>query len=62
MTRDDPLATPPRAPARLRFSDRLRVRAGLAVTPLGLLATGGLVAAVLLAVPPIVRAARKVRG
>lgn len=62
MTEEDPLAEPQRATARLRLGDRLRVNAGLAMTPLGLLATGGLVAAILLSVPPIIRAARKPRG
>ena len=32
------------------------------VTPLGLLAVGGLVAAILLAIPPIVRAKRAGKG
>ena len=48
--------------ARTSLGDRLRVQAGRAAAPLALIATGGLVAAILLAVPPIVRAARKTRG
>lgn len=35
---------------------RAHARIGVAVTPLGLLAAGGLVAAILLSVPPIIRA------
>jgi hypothetical protein len=38
----------------------VRVRAQVNVTPAGLLAIGGLVAAILWSVPPIVRAARRV--
>ncbi|MFS0772630.1 hypothetical protein [Sphingomonas sp. 1P08PE] len=37
----------------------VRLRARVAVTPAGLLAIGGLVAMILLSVPPIVRAARR---
>lgn len=37
----------------------VRLRARVAITPAGLLAIGGLVAMILLSVPPIVRAARR---
>lgn len=37
---------------------RLHAAAAVRVTPAGLLAIGGLVAAILLAIPPIIRAAR----
>ena len=39
-----------------------RLRAAAFVTPAGLLAIGGLVAAVLLSIPPIVRAAGRARA
>lgn len=52
-----PLATPQTARATIRFGDRFVMEAEARATPLGLLAVGGLVAAILLAVPPIVRAA-----
>ncbi|AJP73665.1 hypothetical protein [Sphingomonas hengshuiensis] len=55
-----PLATPQTARAAIRVGDRLALEAEVRVTPLGLIAIGGLVAAVLLSVPPIVRAARGV--
>ncbi|WP_448662660.1 hypothetical protein ACG3SL_18695 [Sphingomonas sp. CJ20] len=53
-----PLATPQAARAAIRFGERVVMEAEVRVTPLGLLALGGLAAAVLLSVPPIVRAAR----
>lgn len=40
----------------LRIGDRGVVEAEVDVTPLGLLAIGGLVAAIMLSVPPIIRA------
>jgi hypothetical protein len=52
------LATPQTARIRWRFGRRVSLRAEAAITPAGLLATGALVAAVLLAIPPIIRAAR----
>ena len=57
---DSALASPQAATARLR-TDHANARIGVSVTPLGLLAIGGLVAAILLAVPPIIRAAGEVR-
>ena len=40
---------------------RTRARLSVEVTPAGLLAIGGLVAAILLSIPPIIRAASEVR-
>lgn len=54
-----PLSAPQTARAAMRFGDRAAFDAEVGVTPLGLLAIGGLVAAILLSVPPIVRAAGK---
>lgn len=51
-----PLATPQIARATIRAGDRFVMESEVRVTPLGLLAIGGLVAAILLSVPPIVRA------
>jgi len=51
-----PLAAPQTARASLRAGDRFVMEAEVRATPLGLLAVGGLVAVILLAVPPIVRA------
>jgi hypothetical protein len=42
--------------------DSVDARAVLRITPLGLLAIGGLVAAILLSVPPIIRAAADARA
>lgn len=53
-----PLAAPQTARARIRFGDRFVMEARVRGTPLGLLAVGGLVAAILLSVPPIIRAGR----
>ena len=53
-----PLAAPQVARATLRVGDRFVMEAETRTTPLGLLAIGGLVAAILLSVPPIVRAKR----
>ena len=55
------LTNPQTARLRVRFGTRGELSARVAVTPLGLLAIGGLVAAILLSVPPIVRAARDPR-
>lgn len=51
-----PLATPQAARATIRAGDRFVMESEVRVTPLGLVALGGLVAAILLSVPPIVRA------
>jgi len=55
-----PLATPQTARARLRAGP-VRLDVKVAISPLGLLAIGGLVAAILLSVPPIIRAAADAR-
>jgi hypothetical protein len=55
-----PLATPQIADTHLRVG-RARLDLGVAISPVGLLAIGGLVAAILLSVPPIIRAAGDVR-
>lgn len=54
--RPHPLDTPQTARAAIRAGDRFVMESEVRVTPLGLLAIGGLVAAILLAVPPIIRA------
>lgn len=54
------LTTPQTTTARLATS-RTQARFRLSVTPVGLLAIGGLVAAILLSVAPIVRAAGEAR-
>jgi hypothetical protein len=54
-----PLATPQTARAALRAGNGFVMESEVSVTPLGLLAIGGLVAAILLAVPPIVRASTR---
>jgi hypothetical protein len=54
------LATPQTAQGRLR-AGRVRLNLDVAITPAGLLAVGGLVAAILLCVPPIIRAADSAR-
>lgn len=54
-----PLAASQAARASLRFGNRFEWEAEARATPLGLLAVGGLVAAALLSVPPIIRAARR---
>ena len=56
----NPLTAPQTARTRLR-AGRARFDAKVAVSPLGLLAIGGLVAAILLSVPPIIRAAADAR-
>ncbi|WP_188658502.1 hypothetical protein [Sphingomonas metalli] len=55
------LSTPQSARVAIRFGRRARLRAEVSVTPVGLLAIGGMVAAILLSVPPIIRAAGEVR-
>lgn len=57
----DALTTPQTASFRLRAGS-VRARTDVSVTPAGLLAIGALVAAILLSVPPIVRAARVERA
>lgn len=57
---DAPLATPQTATAQLR-AGRTAARIRVRVTPAGLLAIGGLVAAILLSIPPIIRAATHAR-
>ena len=54
-----PLSVPQTASAALRFGRSVSLDAQVNVTPLGLLAIGGLVSAILLSVPPIVRAAAR---
>ena len=56
----NPLTTPQTTTARLMTS-HTQARLRLSVTPVGLLAIGGLVAAILLSVAPIVRAAGDAR-
>jgi len=53
-----PLATPQTARASIRIGERIVLEAEARATPIGLIAIGGMVAAILLAVPPILRAAR----
>ena len=53
-----PLDTPQTARATIRFGERFVMESEARFTPLGLLAVGGLVAAILLSVPPIIRAGR----
>jgi len=57
-----PLVAPQTARASIRFGDRFVMESEARATPLGLLAVGGLVAAILLAVVPIVRAKRAGRA
>ncbi|QIK78597.1 hypothetical protein G7077_06515 [Sphingomonas piscis] len=54
-----PLSTPQTARTRISIADRVILDAEVKATPLGLLAIGGLVTAILLSVPPIIRAARE---
>lgn len=51
-----PLDTPQTARATIRFGDKFVMESEARFTPLGLLAVGGLVAAILLATAPVVRA------
>jgi hypothetical protein len=57
-----PLLAPQTARTTLRVGDRFVMEAEARATPLGLLAAGGIVAAILLAIPPIVRARRTQRA
>lgn len=54
-----PLAAPQSARMTLRAGNVFVMESEARATPLGLLAIGGLVAAILLAVPPIVRASAR---
>lgn len=58
----NPLLAPQTARYAMRIGDRFAIEAEARATPLGLLAVGGLVAAILLSVPPIVRARRATRA
>jgi hypothetical protein len=51
-----PLAEPQTARTTMRFGERFIVETEIRYTPLGLLAVGGMVAAILLASAPLVRA------
>jgi hypothetical protein len=51
-----PLDTPQTARATIRAGDRFAMESEVRFTPLGLLAVGGMVAAILLAAAPIVHA------
>jgi hypothetical protein len=53
------LDTAQTATMRAKLGKRAAFKASVTVTPAGLLSIGGLVAAVLLSVPPIIRAARR---
>ena len=55
----DTLTAPQTARARMRAGSGFQAEASVTVTPAGLLAIGGLVAAILLSVAPVVRAARR---
>ena len=57
-TEPHPLFTPQTARATVRFGDRFVMETEARATPLGLLAIGGMVAVILLSIPPIVRAQR----
>jgi hypothetical protein len=57
--RPHPLTAPQSARASIRFGSRVGLEAEVQVSPLGLLAMSGLVAAILLSIPPIIRAARE---
>ena len=52
------LNAPLTARSSLRIGDRIVMESEATATPLGLLAVGGLVALILLSIPPIVRAKR----
>ena len=47
---------------RLKIGKSVRIGARVDVTPVGLLAIGALVSAILLSVPPIIRAAAEVKS
>lgn len=53
-----PLLAPQTARAAIRFGDRVVIESEARATPLGLLAIGALTAAILLSIPPIIRASR----
>jgi hypothetical protein len=55
----DSLTEPQTARARMRAGSGFEAEAIVSVSPVGLLAIGGLVAAILLSVVPIVRASRQ---
>jgi hypothetical protein len=55
----DTLSAPQTARARMRAGSGFEAEASVTVTPMGLLAVGGLVGAILISVVPIVRAARR---
>ncbi|MCH7863160.1 hypothetical protein ACQKOH_05065 [Sphingomonas sp. NPDC092331] len=57
-TEPHPLLAPQTARATFRVGDRVVMEAEARTTPLGLLAAGGMVAAILLAIPPILLARR----
>ena len=65
MIASSPARSAPTAPQSaavdLRTSRGARIAAGVRVTPVGPLAIGGLVAAILWSVPPIIRAAGEAR-
>ena len=52
----------PQSAAVMLHGKKVDARAAVSVSPLGLLAIGGLVAAILLSVPPIIRAAADARA
>jgi hypothetical protein len=52
----------PQSAAVTLHGNKVDARAVVSVSPLGLLAIGGLVAAILLSVPPIIRAAADARA
>ena len=53
------LTEPQTARARMRAGSKFEAEAMVSISPVGLLAIGGLVAAILLSVVPIVRASRQ---
>lgn len=57
-TEPHPLFAPQTARATFRVGDRVVMEAEARTTPLGMLAAGGMVAAILLAIPPILLARR----
>ncbi len=59
MTTAAAVAAPQTAHIDLRAGKSVRLDTDLRVTPLGLLAVGGLVCAILLSVPPIIRTAAR---
>ena len=61
MSDKSPWLIPQRAEAQMRFGRRAKLRASVEVTPIGLLAIGGLMAAILLSSAAIVREAHRDR-